>query len=52
VTRHLGATRRSLFEEIDYLALKHPPPKPHEFAEWKLKLWEELQLGEFWGTIC
>src|SRR5215468_12398412 len=35
VTRHLGASRRSLFEEIEYPALKPLPAKPYEFAEWK-----------------
>ena len=35
VTRHLGGSRRSLFEEIDYPALKALPTKPYEFAEWK-----------------
>ena len=35
VTRHLGASRRSLFEEIDYPALKVLPAKPYELAEWK-----------------
>src|SRR5262245_34955805 len=35
VTRHLGASRRSLFEEIEYPALKVLPAKPYELAEWK-----------------
>ena len=35
VTRHLGASRRSLFEEIEYPALKPLPAKPYEFVEWK-----------------
>ena len=35
VTRHLGASRRSLFEQIEYPALKPLPAKPYEFAEWK-----------------
>jgi transposase len=35
VTRHLGASRRSLFEEIEYPALKPLPAEPYEFAEWK-----------------
>jgi transposase len=35
VTRHLGTSRRSLFEEIERPALKALPAKPYEFAEWK-----------------
>jgi transposase len=35
VTRHLGASRRSLFEEIEYPALKPLPARPYELAEWK-----------------
>jgi transposase len=35
VTRHLGASRRSLFEEIEYPALKALPAELYEFAEWK-----------------
>jgi transposase len=35
VTRHLRASRRSLFEESEYPALKELPAKPYEFAEWK-----------------
>jgi transposase len=35
VTRHLGASRRSLFEEIERPALKQLPAEPYEFAEWK-----------------
>jgi transposase len=35
VTRHLGASRRSLFEEIEFPALKELPAEPYKFAEWK-----------------
>jgi transposase len=35
VTRHLGTSRRSLFEEIERPALKPLPAKAYEFAEWK-----------------
>jgi transposase len=35
VTRHLGTSRRSLFEDIERPALKRLPPKPYELAEWK-----------------
>jgi transposase len=35
VTRHLGASRRQLFEELDQPALKALPATPYEYAEWK-----------------
>jgi len=35
VTRHLGASRRRLFEEIDLPALKSLPAEAYEYAEWK-----------------
>ncbi|MDH3597660.1 MAG: IS21 family transposase [Rhodospirillales bacterium] len=35
VTRHLGASRRQLFEELDRPALKPLPAEPYEYAEWK-----------------
>jgi transposase len=35
VTRHLGASRRQLFEELDQPALKPLPAAPYEYAEWK-----------------
>ena len=35
VTRHLGTSRRALFEEIESPALKALPAKEYEFAEWK-----------------
>ncbi len=35
VSRHLGASRRALFEEIERSALKPPPAEPYVFAEWK-----------------
>jgi len=34
VTRHLGASRRSLFEEIERPALKKLPVEPYVYAEW------------------
>jgi transposase len=34
VTRHLGASRRALFEELDRPALKALPAEPYEYAEW------------------
>lgn len=35
VTRHLGASRRALFETIDKPALKPLPAAPYVYAEWK-----------------
>lgn len=34
-SRHLGASRRALFEQLDRPALKALPAEPFEFAEWK-----------------
>jgi transposase len=35
VTRHLGTSRRSLFDEIERPALKKLPTEPYLYAEWK-----------------
>jgi transposase len=35
VTRHLGASRRDLYEKIDKPALKPLPREPYVYAEWK-----------------
>jgi transposase len=35
VTRHLGASRRRLFEELDRPALRSLPAEAYEYAEWK-----------------
>ena len=34
-TKHLGASRRQLFEELDRPALKPLPAQAYEYAEWK-----------------
>jgi hypothetical protein len=34
LSRHLGASRRALFEEIERSALKPLPAEPYVFAEW------------------
>ena len=34
-SRHLGASRRALFEELECSALKPLPSEPYLFAEWK-----------------
>jgi transposase len=35
VTRHLGTSRRDLFEQLDQPALKPLPAEPYTYAEWK-----------------
>ncbi len=35
VSRHLGASRRALFEDVEQPALKSLPAEPYVFAEWK-----------------
>ena len=35
VTRHLGASRQTLFKELERSALKPLPAEPYTFAEWK-----------------
>lgn len=35
VSKHLGASRRQLFEDLDRPALKALPANPFEYAEWK-----------------
>lgn len=35
VSRHLGASRRQLFEQLDRPALKPLPTEPYVYAEWK-----------------
>jgi transposase len=35
VTRHLGASRRELFEQLDRPALQDLPAEPYVYAEWK-----------------
>ena len=35
VSRHLGASRRALFEELERSALKPLPVEPYVYAEWK-----------------
>jgi len=35
MSRHLGASRRALFEDVERSALKRLPAEPYVFAEWK-----------------
>jgi transposase len=37
VTRHLGASRRMLFEELERSELKPLPAEPYTYAEWRLR---------------
>src|SRR5208282_5894395 len=37
VLRHIGRTRRQLFEEIDAPRLKPLPAEPYAFAEWRVR---------------
>ena len=40
VTRHLGASRKALFDELERPALKPLPAEPYTYAQWK-----ECKLG-------
>jgi transposase len=40
ITRHLGASRKALFEELERPVLKPLPAEPYTYAEWK-----ECKLG-------
>jgi transposase len=35
VTRHLGASRQALFDDVERSALKRLPAEPYAYAEWK-----------------
>ncbi len=35
VTRHLGASRRELFNQVERSALRPLPVEPYVFSEWK-----------------
>ena len=35
VTRHLGASRRTLFDDVERTTLKPLPAEPYVYAEWK-----------------
>jgi transposase len=41
VSRHLGASRRALFEALDRPVLKAPPAEPYVYAEWR-----ECRVGQ------
>lgn len=54
VTRHLGASRRQLFETLDRPALKPLPAEPYEYAEWverKVGLDYHVEIGKHYYSV-
>ncbi len=54
VTRHLGASRRDLFEQLDRPALKPLPAAPYEYAEWierKVGLDYHVEIGRHYYSV-
>lgn len=54
VTRHLGASRRDLFDELDRPALKPLPSEPYEYAEWverKVGLDYHVEVGRHYYSV-
>jgi transposase len=54
VTRHLGASRRSLFDEIERPALKKLPVEPYEYAEWeqcKVGIDYHVEVGGYYYSV-
>ncbi|MEM8751991.1 MAG: IS21 family transposase, partial [Pseudomonadota bacterium] len=54
VTRHLGASRRQLFETLDRPALKPLPATPYEYAEWverKVGLDYHVEVGKHYYSV-
>lgn len=54
VTRHLGASRRELFETLDRPALKPLPTAPYEYAEWlehKVGLDYHVEVGKHYYSV-
>ena len=54
VTRHLGASRRELFEQLDGPALKPLPATPYEYAEWverKVGLDYHVEVGKHYYSV-
>ena len=45
VTRHLGASRLQLFEQLDKPALKLLPAEPYAYAEWKKCRADKIRIG-------
>jgi len=54
VTRHLGASRRDLFEQLERSALKPLPAEPYEYAEWierKVGLDYHVEIGKHYYSV-
>jgi transposase len=54
VTRHLGASRRDLFEQLDRPALKPLPAAPYQYAEWierKVGLDYHVETGRHYYSV-
>ncbi|MEM8760986.1 MAG: IS21 family transposase [Pseudomonadota bacterium] len=54
VTRHLGASRRQLFEQLDKSALKPLPATAYEYAEWverKVGLDYHVEVGKHYYSV-
>ncbi len=54
VTRHLGASRRDLFEQLDRPALKPLPAAPYQYAEWierKVGLDYHVEIGRHYYSV-
>ena len=54
MSRHLGASRRVLFEELERPALKPLPAEPYVFAEWKecrVGLDYHLEIGKHYYSV-
>ena len=52
-TKHLGASRRKLFEALDRPALKPLPAQPYQYAEWKQRrmvVWRRLPDPRMWAA--
>jgi transposase len=54
MSRHLGASRRALFEELERSALKQLPAEPYIFAEWKecrVALDYHVEIGKHYYSV-
>ena len=54
VTRHLGASRRDLFERLDKPALKPLPASPYEYADWlerRVGLDYHVEVGKHYYSV-
>lgn len=54
VSRHLGASRQTLFEEIDRPALRALPQEPYSYAEWqerRVGLDYHIEVGKHYYSV-